>query len=110
MTQFYQGDIPAILANDKISEFASKIKFNKLPADGLIVALGEVTGHKHVITATPQSEVYFGEDEHGRYIKVATGEATLVHNKHAAQTLTRGLWFIGSQWEYNELAERKVQD
>ena len=107
--QNYQGDI-SILSNKKIEEEAKKQKFEKLSDKGLVVAEGEVTGHKHLLVADPQSDVEIAQDQFGYFIKVNKGSAVLNHEQHGIQEIGVGIHFIGSQWEYDELKERRVQD
>lgn len=105
-TQMYQGDVSLI----KIDE-APKIEFKKIPAKGVIVAEGELTGHNHLITKErEETEVEFGQDENGFYFKVANGNAVIKHQEHAPITLNPGIWFVGKQFEYSDLEDRKVQD
>jgi len=107
MSQMYQGDIVRL----KIKKPLGKVSFQPLPKQGLVVAEGEVTGHKHLLVAEPESLIDFGRDEHGWYIKVKKGRAKLTHNIHKPLMLTEGLWFIGGQFEYSEIEKlRRVQD
>jgi len=108
--QSYQGDISIISNNKKIEEIAKEIKFNPLPQNGFIIAEGESTGNKHLLVAEKQSEVFIGQDQFGYFVKIDKGSATLTHQEHAPQTIGVGLHWLGTQWEYDELAERKVQD
>ena len=104
MKQIYQGDV-SIIKIDKIDK-----KLSKFPEKGIIVAEGEITGHKHTLVANPKSDIQFGQDENGFYLKVNKGTATLTHQEHKEITIPQGLYFIGSQYEYDELKERKVMD
>lgn len=107
MSQQYQGDVGIVSLTEK-----PKITFKPLTQEGLVVALGEVTGHRHVVVAEPESIVEFGQDEHGTYIvDVQKGQATLTHQQHAPYKLGIGIHALPVQHEYDELQElRKVQD
>lgn len=107
--QKYQGDI-SILANKEIEEKAKTLSFRKFPKEGIVVAIGEATGHKHLLVADPVSQIEFCEDSNGVFLKVNSGEATLTHEKHKPYTIGKGLYFIGKQWEYDEIAEKRVMD
>jgi len=107
MKQQYQGDIPILKIEEK---FVKKIKFRPLKKD-LVVALGEATGHRHVVKVKEPTKILWGEDENGKYLKVLKGEAVIEHNTHKTQTIPQGTWFVGSQFEYDEVEElRRVRD
>ena len=77
--------------------------------DGRIVlALGEVTGHAHVIDA-PAVELYETADG-VRYLDV-TAPAAVVHEEHAAVDLEPGVYEVRLQREYAPAARpRRVAD
>jgi len=104
--QNYQGDV-SVIRLDSIKNIVFK-PFKK----ELKVALGEVTGHSHrVITKTPE-KLSWGQDENGYYLKIEDGaKASLVHEEHETHELDGGIYFFGSQWEYDPLEQfRKVMD
>ena len=105
--QNYQGDVGIISG----AELPKNIKLSALPKEGLVIAEGEVTGHKHLIVAEPEAIVEFGQDEKGTYIvNVKSGQAKLTHNKHDVQVLKRGAHFFPMQMEYSEDEDKRVQD
>lgn len=104
--QFYQGDI-AIVEIEK--NFTKKLKFVPLEKE-VTIAEGEVTGHKHVLTTIPKAKIEIAKDENGYYLKVKSGFAILTHPTHEKLIIPQGIWFIGQQWEYDEIEERKVLD
>lgn len=100
-----QGDVGIV------SGIETNANFSPLPKDGLVIAWGEVTGHKHTIVAEPESIVEFGKDENGVYlINVKKGQAKLTHNKHDVQVLERSIHAFSMQFEYDEVEERRVLD
>ena len=105
MKQFYQGDISIVEIDPKHIK-----KLNFKPLKSVLIAEGEITGHKHVLTAEPEAKVEIAQDEKGFYVKVNSGQAVLTHNKHAVQTIPQGIFFVGRQVEYDELGERRVMD
>ena len=107
--QNYQGDISIVKANNAIKELASKKTFIPLK-ENLTIAEGEVTGHKHILVAEPKSQIEIAKDEFGYFVKINQGQAVLTHEQHQPQTIEKGLYWFGTQWEYDELKERKVQD
>lgn len=110
--QFFQGDV-------------SIIKLDKLPY-GLTmqplrehtVAIGEKSGHHHVLVADHASNVEFSVGPGGKtYMHVKKGTVTLNHwteerrkADHDAQTFDEGFWQVGTQREYDEMSDRKVVD
>ena len=106
--QYYQGDISIVEIDPK---FVEKLIFSPLK-EKVVVAVGEITGHKHILTAEPEAKVEIAQDENGYYLKVNSGNAILTHEKHDVQTITpsQKIWFVGRQFEYDEIKERRVQD
>lgn len=105
--QQYQGDISIIEIDPK---FAEKLNFKPL-RDKIVVAEGEVTGHKHILVAEPEAKIDIAQDLNGYYLRVNSGQAALTHEKHDVQTITpsQKIWFVGKQFEYDELQERAVR-
>lgn len=105
MNQNFQGDVSII----KIEKAEKELHFKPLQ-NGFIVAEGEVSGHHHRLVADRESVVEIAQDENGFYLNVKSGLAKLNHESHATQTIEQGLYFIGKQWEYDEVSEKKVLD
>ena len=74
------------------------------------MATGEATGHKHTLIAEKEAKIEIAQDQNGYYLRVNSGSATLTHEKHDIQTIPQGVWFVGRQWEYDEIQERRVAD
>ena len=105
-SQKYQGDI-AIISNVQIK---NGLKFELLKTD-FIVAEGEVTGHKHRLIPTKDSQMEIAQDGTGFYLRIIKGSANLVHEEHDTHTLETGIHYIGRQWEFSEQEEyRQVVD
>ena len=102
--QNYQGDISII----SITDIPKGLNFKKL-SEEFVVAEGESTGHKHTLVRG-RADVELAKDTNGFYLKVNSGEVVLTHQEHETQTIPQGIYFIGRQWEYNDLEERKIQD
>ena len=77
----------------------------------IVLALGETTGHTHVVERIPGIRSYIQD---GRmYIDVPEGKtATVRHQEHGAITLPAGVWERGVVREYDPFAEsaRMVAD
>ena len=110
MKQQYQGDV-SLIQCEEVNKAAEKIQFKPIPQSGIVVALGEITGHSHRIVKEREDVVVeFGQDERGFYFRCPQGGAKIVHEEHGIQVLNPGITFVGSQWEYNDLNDRKVID
>jgi hypothetical protein len=97
MKVFRQGDV--------IIQAIERIEGNKI--DRLILAEGEVTGHKHKISEG-QAELY---DRDGiLYLKVLSETAILSHEEHHAIAIPQGNWMIRIQREYEPEGWRYVTD
>jgi len=104
MTFKHQGDINFVTTTSVLG--------NKINHKGsFTLALGEKTGHKHVITvANPDSmEIY--QDGATYFITLKT-EAKVTHNQHGTITLAPGIYRMGHEREHDYFAEvtRQVID
>jgi hypothetical protein len=75
----------------------------------LVLAEGEVTGHRHRIQDEATAELWAGQDGL-LYLKVIADEATVIHDEHAAIRLERGLYRVWQQREYTPEKPRPVYD
>ena len=103
---YQQGDV-LILAANALPENAKPVKAG---ARGYVLAEGEVTGHAHVITATPDVEMY--EDSNGTlWLKVGV-ESEVTHEEHHAQTVAPGIYEVRRVVEVDPFADeiRAVAD
>ncbi len=104
--QKYQGDVSLI----KIEKAPKNIVFKKLNKD-LVVREGEITNHLHLLTKTKEAEISYANFLDEWYLKIEKGSAVITHPEHKEITLDEGLYFIGKQWEYDEIEKRReVQD
>lgn len=103
-TLIRQGDVLIVPLTDKISHwlnhpinlaFWKDTNFQKRP--NLVLAEGEVTGHKHRIS-NGKAELY--ERDGVLYLRVLSPTALLTHEEHNAVTIPRGSWAIRLQREY----------
>lgn len=102
--QLYQGDVSIIKG---ISELPENLEFILLPKNGLTVALGEVSGHHHTIIAEKGAVISYAEYLNEWYLKIDKGSATITHQEHAPITMLPGIYFVGKQWEFDDLEEYK---
>lgn len=107
MTQFkHQGDIP-------LYPFLGKPTGNAVQHNGSVVlALGEKTGHKHVITVSNPNDLQAWKQLGGGWIITLKTEGTLTHNQHGALTIAPGTYRIGQEREHDYFSEvtRQVID
>jgi len=73
----------------------------------LILAEGEVTGHKHRISQG-QAELY--EKDGTLYLRVLSDIALLTHEEHQAIPIPQGNWVVKIQREYEPEGWRYVAD
>jgi len=91
---------------DVVLERADKKITPKERAEKLVLAEGEVTGHKHVLSGQVAECVMEGE----RFVEVK-GEAVLTHPEHDTLTVPEGTYKVLIQREVDLLGEvRQVMD
>ena len=112
--QVFHGDVSVIQVDEKVAE---KLIFKPLGKNGYTVAVGETTGNKHIIVASPQSKIEFAEDENGVFLRVLEGSGSLNgHREHedfnqVFTPLKSKLYWVGRKNEYDPIKKfRKVQD
>ncbi len=82
-----------------------QVEGQKLPH--LILAEGEVTGHKHLISKG-EAELY--EKDGTLYLQVLSQTAWLTHEEHKAISVPQGTWMVRIQREYEPKGWRYVAD
>lgn len=77
-----------------------------------ICALGETTGHKHVLTAEPQTLIEILEAPNGRRYLKLNGQAQLTHEEHKTITVLPGIYEQRQEREFDwfQMATRRVVD
>ena len=79
--------------------------------DGLIIlAYGEVTGHKHAINIKNKNAVLLKAANDNRFFLIVTKEAELKHEEHSKIKLPIGQYEVIRQREYTPEAIRWVAD
>jgi hypothetical protein len=102
----FQGDIP-------FAPYTGEIKGKEFKHNGSVVlALGEKTGHKHVITVPDITDMDAYKCADGGWILTLRKEGTLTHNQHGALTIAPGTYRVGQEREHDYFAEvtRQVID
>ncbi|MGI0485994.1 hypothetical protein ACN4EK_11190 [Pantanalinema rosaneae CENA516] len=83
------------------------IETGNAPLPHLTLAEGEVTGHRHQISAG-NAELY--ERDGTLYLKVLSATATLTHEEHQPIVIPQGTWTVRIQREYEPEGWRSVVD
>ena|ERR1700682_3006683 len=103
MKTYRQGDV-FLIALDKMPEGAIKEESK----GDLILAYGEVTGHKHAIKSG-YAEMY--QWKGNTLIEVEKENTVLVHEEHAPIPLPQGIYEVRIQRQYSrEWGSRNVTD
>lgn len=100
--QYQQGDVN-LESVDSIDELE---KVQSQP--GIILAEGEVTGHKHRVVE--KAELL--RDPKGQFYLSTEVDTTIVHEEHKPITIPKGLYRVGivQEYDYIEMQSRKVSD
>lgn len=106
MAYIHQGDVLFVPVKEEI-------KGQKQTHIGsFVLAEGEHTGHKHVISVPNLEDMDVYRTTEGGLMLVLRSEATVKHNQHGPLTVAPGTYRIGQEREYDPFAEitRKVID
>ncbi len=77
-----------------------KVQGTKIADNTFVLALGEHTGHKHVITKKEGTcEVY--RDASGNIFLMIDGSAVITHEEHAPITLKTGTYHMKHEREFD---------
>lgn len=98
MNIYRHGDVDIIPTDKKVSGNKSK---------SVILAYGEVTGHKHVLSALDKKtfiQQVLGEAEH--LIKISNGRAQLTHQEHSPLILSPGTYEVKIEREYDPFLKK----
>ena len=102
---YRHGDIP-------FHPFEGKAEGKVVKHDGsFTVALGEATGHHHLLTVENPDDLTIMATPMG-YILTLKSEGTLTHQEHGTLTIAPGIYRTGREREYDWFAKstRRVID
>jgi hypothetical protein len=93
---------------EKISSIPNNVK----RVNHLILANGEITGHKHEVICDNGIAELFQEEKGDLYLSVKDGTVTLTHQEHLPQIIEIGNYKIGQvlEYDYDTEESKKVQD
>lgn len=97
-----QGDVPFIRRD--------KVPGNLKPVKGNILRYGEVTGHHHVVDASPDLFQLYADDRGTVLAMELFGQVAVRHQEHGTIILPAGVYVIPEQVEYDGAEERRVLD
>lgn len=97
---FRQGDVLLVKINEDELPGMAKTK-------DMVLAYGEVTGHKHQFKDEPEQIVEVLENEGTQFVKVKSDKAVLRHEEHAPVTVPKGDYKVILQREFDPLQSYK---
>jgi hypothetical protein len=89
---------------DKLPEDLKEVEQN----GSFVLALGEHTGHKHVITV-PRKKMRIFQDFEGKYILEIKEEASISHEEHSTIILIPGLYEMRNEREFDYFANATIR-
>jgi len=108
MNLYRHGD----LIFKQLTELPQNLKKLTLDENKFVLALGEVTGHKHVMTAEQEEDMQIFQDAQGHYILEVKRPTKLSHEEHVTLTFQPGIYIMENEREhdYFKHEERQVID
>lgn len=104
MSKFvHQGDVPFHPYKGEITGTLTKHN------GSVILALGEQTGHKHVITVPKVEDMTVYRLADGGWIVDLRSNATVTHEEHGPITVAPGLYRVGKEREVDHFADSVVR-
>lgn len=101
-----QGDVT-------FNKFDGELSGTKQKHNGsFVLALGEKTGHRHLITVDRPDQMEVRDIGNGEFILVLSSAATITHEEHLPITLDPGTYRVGKEREFDNfsLVTRQVVD
>jgi hypothetical protein len=74
-----------------------------------VLALGEVTGHKHVMTADKEEDMQIFQDAQGRYVLEVKAPTKLSHEEHQTLTFQPGIYIMDNEREHDYFQQEARQ-
>lgn len=108
MENYRHGD----LIFTPLEKLPAGLKKMKVDNKKFVLALGEVTGHMHVMTEEKEDDMRIYQDAQGRYVLEINKPTVLSHEEHNALTFKPGIYLMNNEREhdYFEQASRQVLD
>lgn len=93
----------------KLDALPSGVKAVKVQDKKFVLALGEVTGHKHVMTATKDDDMKIYQDSEGRYVLQIGAPTQLSHEEHRTLTFKPGIYLMDNEREHDYFTQQSRQ-
>lgn len=93
----------------KIDALPSGLKKLSLTNNQFVLALGEVTGHKHVMTATKEDDMRIYQDSEGRYVLEIGAPTRLSHEEHSTLEFAPGIYLMENEREHDYFTQQERQ-
>lgn len=93
----HQGDVPLYPYH---GEMGTKIEHS----GSFVLALGEQTGHKHVIIVERPDQMEVSQLSTGEYVLKLKSQATITHEEHLPITVEPGIYRVGKEREFDHFA------
>jgi len=91
----------------KVEALPKEVKLFK-KCSSFVAALGETTGHKHLITATKEAlEIY--KNEKGEIYLVIGDKTIITHEEHRPVKFKKGVYKMANEREYDWFAKNTVR-
>jgi len=110
--QFRQGDV-YLKRCENVPTLEEKSRFaieGEKSEKMIVLAYGEVTGHKHAIKVNNKNAMLFKAANDNRFFLIVTRESELVHEEHSKIKIPPGNYEVIRQREYTPESIRWVAD
>lgn len=107
MKKIYRhGDLGFTSTEENISTL------KKVGSNRFVLALGETTGHKHVISAERGTLDIYKDEKTNQIVLVIDGKSVITHEEHKPIEIPTGVYRMKNQqeYDYHMLAGRQVID
>ena len=107
MSQYRQGDVWL----ERIESLPAG-ELQDVPVENgfVVLAHGEVTGHRHAIAGSPSVRLLSVPGQDDRFLEIGGDGASVVHEEHAPIPLPPGIYRVRRQREYSPEELRYVAD
>lgn len=105
MNLYRHGD----LVFKQIKELPKNLKKLELTNKSFVLALGEVTGHKHVMAAETEQDMEIFQDAQGRFYINVFNPTKLSHEEHRTLTFTPGIYRMENEREHDYFTRQSRQ-
>lgn len=93
----------------QVAELPAGLTEKKLADNKFVLALGEVTGHKHVMTAEKEEDMHIYQDSSGRYVLQIGAPTKLSHEEHDTLVFQPGIYIMDNEREHDYFAKQSRQ-